>query len=185
VVQIDLKESVAYYLWVKSLFALSSKRSKSCLLCRGLALHLFRSLRRRILRAADRCWVEIDWIVSRLVSSDLNLKLLFQSRRHVPGVMNVLSWHFLKLRAPHLDILSLWVEFLRLCKRVENEDSSWANSRGSTPAAVVWLNVVINQLLLKPMSSMSPILFQVHRKVAGNNHSATVGHEASQIHFTH
>ena len=44
---------------------------------------------------------------------------------------------------------------------------------------------MINQLLLKVMSSESPVLSQVHRQVARHELPGSVGHEASDVHFSH
>lgn len=43
---------------------------------------------------------------------------------------------------------------------------------------------MIDEHFLKVMSSISPILLEVHGKVACNHHSASVGHEASLVHLT-
>ena len=44
---------------------------------------------------------------------------------------------------------------------------------------------MIDQLLFKPVRAESPILLDIHSKVAGDNHAATIRHETSLIHFTH
>jgi len=44
---------------------------------------------------------------------------------------------------------------------------------------------MIDQFLLKVMSSISPVLFQVHRQVARDELPRSVGHEACDVHFSH
>ena len=44
---------------------------------------------------------------------------------------------------------------------------------------------MINQFLLKVMSSKSPVLFEVHRQVARHELPRSVGHEACDVHFSH
>jgi len=44
---------------------------------------------------------------------------------------------------------------------------------------------VINELLLKIVCAVPPILFYIHRKITGNNHSTTVRHKSGEVELSH
>lgn len=99
--------------------------------------------------------------------------------------MDVFHWDPLEFRDPHLDVLAILVKVSGLLRRVEDKHSSSAYPRGSGPAAIVRLYIMVNKLLFEVVGSVKPMLLQVHRKVAGDYHAPSVGHESCGIHVPH
>lgn len=104
---------------------------------------------------------------------------------HIPWIVDIILGDFRKFRAPFSDVLTLGIEFSRLQSGIEDENTAGPDSTGTTPASIVGLDIVINQLLLEVVSSPAPVLFQVHGQVACDNHSSSIRHEACLIHLPH
>ena len=116
-----------------------------------------------------------------------NLYTVFFLKRlyHVPRVMDKCFRDVFQLWYPHLDVLSVRVEFSRLKHRVELENTASANARTTSPATVVRLDIVIDELLFEVVGTIAPILLQIHAEVAGSDHTATIWHESCLVHLSH
>lgn len=114
----------------------------------------------------------------------MHLHFLLESSWHVPRIVDVVIGNVLQFRAPCADILALRIEFLRLCQGVEHKYPTRADAGGASPSSIVRLDVVIEEILLKVVRSEPPVLLQVHREVARDDHTASIRHEASLIQVT-
>ena len=99
--------------------------------------------------------------------------------------MDELNWHFLELRDPELDVISVFVKITWLFDRVKDKDSAWTYSRRKAPPSIVRLNIVIYQLFLKVVGAITPVLLQIHSQVARYHHTTSVWHEPCRIQIPH
>lgn len=75
--------------------------------------------------------------------------------------MNVVIWDTSELWDPKADEVTVFIIVLRLHQHVKVIDATWANTCHCIPIACVRVDIVINQVLLKVISSVAPVLLQV------------------------
>ena len=134
------------------------------------------------LRGIVSATIDRNWIIF----SNNAFGTLLLVLRHCPRLMDAIkNWNIFKLGTPFLYEMSKSVVVIWLLKDIKKHDSTRTNSWAGIPISIIWVNIKINKLFFKVMSSISPVLSQIKSQVWCHNLSPSVWHGSSCIHFPH
>ena len=154
-----------------------------------ISFHLLSCLSTRIFRTADHLRVVNGLLlyIALLLSigSDKHTTRLLERLGHVPRIMDVGVRHILELRAPLSYVFPVRIKVPRLLQSIEHQNTTRSYTARDIPATIIRCHVMINKCLLKMVRTVPPILPQILRQVATDDHPATIRHESGGIHFAH
>jgi hypothetical protein len=87
----------------------------------------------------------------------IQIKAITEIARRLIRVSDVGSRHLSEFRTPRLDVLALRVVILRLLGNVKAINSTASHSSGGAPIAPVGCSVIVEEMVLEPISAVSPV----------------------------